>query len=85
MGMIYVELHRLHKLAGHCVSEGPMCRPRAQLAKRGDFAVDKAVTGVQGERRYWLCGPDAANAEGISLDNLRAVWHLIGEVLESEA
>lgn len=77
-----------HSIAKHkCpVESGEEVRcPRRQLANRGDFAVDKAVVGARGERRYWLCGPDAANEHGITLENLKAVWHLIGDVLEGEA
>ena len=58
-------------------------KTRRQIGRRGDFAIDKQIIGEQDERRYFLCGPDDAN-QGITLANLEAVWHLLGEVIVDE-
>jgi len=73
---------KAHKLGIDCKTGETAPQARRQIATRGDFQVDMAVTGAQGEKRFFLCGPDDVNQTGITLANLKAVWHLIGEVIE---
>lgn len=81
----YCEAHRqLATVEQHvCPPEGVL-EARRQIASRGDFAIDRIIIGEQSEKRYFFCGPADAK-DGVTLANLRAVWHLIGQVLEDES
>lgn len=67
-----------------CDPQEKVNRQRRQIYSRGDFALDMQIVGEQGERRYFLCGPDDAMSSGVTLANLEAVWHLLGEAIVME-
>lgn len=53
-----------------------------EVGRREDFFIVKTVTSH--DCRYKVMAPDGANETGVTLGNLRALWHLLGEVIEGE-
>lgn len=56
--------------------------PISVIARREDFYVEKF--SARAETRYRVMAPDGAQEAGLTLSNLKAVWHLLGEAIAAE-